>query len=140
MFNNVLPFNHLDDEFNLMTYELLNGPVNFDEDRLFSLKFNPLLPGFNKSLALSSDFDPDFNFDSDAFNCDFYTEHKINEKLSKTLPTNSNCLSFFHLNIRSLSRNFGNLTNLFANIETKFSFIGITETWLRDNAHTIPLI
>ena len=70
----------------------------------------------------------------------FYTEYKINDKLSKTLPINSNCSSFFHLNIRSLLRSFGNLTNLFANIKTKFSFsIGITETWLRDKEHTVDI-
>ena len=40
---------------------------------------------------------------------------------------NSNCLSFFHLDIQSPLRSFGNLTNLFANIKPKFSFsIGIT--------------
>ena len=55
MFNNVVPFGHLDDDyFNLMIYvRLENSPVNFDEDILSSLKFNPLLPGFNKSLASS---------------------------------------------------------------------------------------
>ena len=47
--------------------------------------------------------------------------------------------TFFHLDIRSLSRNFGNLTNLFANVKTKFSFIGITETWLREKEHTVAI-
>ena len=31
----------------------------------------------------------------------FYTEHKINDKVSKTLPINSNFLLFFHLDIRT---------------------------------------
>ena len=39
-----------------------NGPVKFDETRLSSVKFNPLIPG-NSNLALSSDLDPDSNFD-----------------------------------------------------------------------------
>ena len=48
-----LPFGHLDnDEFQLATYELSNGSVNFDEERLLYLKFNTLLPG-NRKLALS---------------------------------------------------------------------------------------
>ena len=42
MLSGVLPFSHLeDDEFNMVIYELANGPVKFDETRLFSLKFNP---------------------------------------------------------------------------------------------------
>ena len=49
-------------------------------------------------------------------------------------------IAFFHLDIRCLSRSFGNLTNLFANIKTKFSIsIDITETWLRDKEHTIEI-
>ena len=49
-------------------------------------------------------------------------------------------IAFFHLDIRCLSRSFGNLTNLFANIKTKFSIsIGITETWLRDKEHTVDI-
>ena len=52
-------FCHLDDdEFSVAIYELANGTVNFYSDRLFSLKFNPLIPG-NRNLALSSDLDPD---------------------------------------------------------------------------------
>ena len=42
MLSGVLPFSHLeDDEFNMVIYELANGPLKFDETRLFNLKFNP---------------------------------------------------------------------------------------------------
>ena len=38
------PFNDLDDaDFNLAIYEMQNGPVRYDADRLASLSFNPLL-------------------------------------------------------------------------------------------------
>ena len=47
----------------------------------------------------------------------------------------SNCLSLLHVNIRSLHRNFDSLTILLKNLELRFSFIGITETWLRDSSH-----
>ena len=41
-----LPFCHLDDDkFSVAIYELANGTVNFNSDRLLSLKFNPLIPG-----------------------------------------------------------------------------------------------
>ena len=42
-----------------------------------------------------------------------------------------------HLNIRSLHRNLDSLTTLLKNVDLRFSFIGITETWLRDSSlHT----
>ncbi|CAH3185640.1 unnamed protein product, partial [Porites lobata] len=47
----------------------------------------------------------------------------------------NNCLSLLHLNIRSLHRNLDSLTTLLKNLELRFSFIGITETWLRDSSH-----
>ena len=39
-----LPFNGLDDaDFNLAIYEMQNGPVRYDANRLAGLSFNPLL-------------------------------------------------------------------------------------------------
>ena len=89
-----------------------NSPVKFDENRLSSLKFNPLIPG-NSNLALSSDFGSRLlNFDFDKLHCEYYTEHKFNELLDKT-SSSSNSISFslLHLKIRSLNRNFDNLVN-----------------------------
>ena len=49
----------------------------------------------------------------------------------------NNCLSLLHLNIRSLHRNLDSLITLLKNVELRFSFIGITETWLWDSSlHT----
>ena len=50
---------------------------------------------------------------------------------------NIQCLSFLHLNTRNLSRNIGSLTNMMAEINAKFSVIGISETWLQDISHTV---
>lgn len=61
----VLPFCRLEDEeFNIVIYELANGPVKLSEVRFFSLKFNPLIPG-NRNLALSSDLNPDYYYNFD---------------------------------------------------------------------------
>ena len=54
----------------------------------------------------------------------------------KKMP-NIQCLSFLHLNTRNLSRNIDNLTNMMAEINAKFSVIGISETWLQDISHTV---
>ena len=46
------PFNDLDDaDFNLAIYEMQNGPVRYDADRLASLSFNPLLHNIRTNLA-----------------------------------------------------------------------------------------
>jgi hypothetical protein len=82
-FFNILPFSHLDDdEFQLVLYELNNGPINFDIDRLNTMIFNPLLSGCHKSLALSTDLDPDSNFYTNKFKCDYYTEQKFKVPMS----------------------------------------------------------
>ena len=83
-------------------------------------------------MALSNDLDPDLNLYSDLNNCDYFTEYNLNNKLAKTLSANLNCLSFFHLNIRSLSRHFDNFSNVLATINSKFWVIGISETWLQN--------
>jgi hypothetical protein len=66
-----------------MIFELQNGPVNFDEDRLSTLIYNPLSSsaGAKKNLTNFGQIDPDSNFYQDVNNCDYYTEHKFNEKL-----------------------------------------------------------
>jgi hypothetical protein len=134
-----LPFNQLDDDsFELALYEMTNGRVNLDEDRLAYLKFNPLSFDNYKNLSLSQNIDPDSNFYSDICSCDYYTE----SGLSKTIQDNcaySEDLSFFHLNIRSLGRNFDSLTNLLLLVDHKFSVIGISETWLQDSSHTVDI-
>ena len=41
---NTFPFSYLDDESFLLTiYEFQNGPIVYDQDRLSTLLFNPLL-------------------------------------------------------------------------------------------------
>ena len=133
--NRILPFCQLDDEFSLAVFELINGTVHFTEDRLFSLKFNPSL-SLHRSLALSSDLDPDLNFFYDSNESDYYTEDQFNDQFLKKMP-NTQCLSFLHLNIRNLSRNIDSLTNMMTEINAKFSVIGISETWLQDISHTV---
>ena len=80
-----------------------------------SLKFNPLHYNNQKSLTLSRNLDPDSNFSGDSLNCvlnlNFYTENSLNNMLSNK-TTNMNCLSFMHLNMRSLCRNLNQLQQL----------------------------
>ena len=60
---NFLPFSDLDDESFLLTlYEFQNGSISFNQDRLGTLFFNPLLLNTRHHLALNSNLDPDENF------------------------------------------------------------------------------
>ena len=45
----------------------------------------------------------------------------------------------FHLNIRSLERNFKSPTNLLSLLDLKFTLIGISETWLNEPSHLIDI-
>ena len=104
---------------------------------MLSLKFNALIPG-NENLALSSDLDPDLNFDM--FRCDYFTESQFNELFHKMHFSFCNCFSLLHLNIRSLSRNYDNFTSFLANIEGKFPIMGVSETWLKDSEYSFDIM
>ena len=112
--------------------------MNFSSDRLFSLKFNPLIPG-NRNLALSSDLDPDSNFNFDMVRCNYFTENQFHEFFDTTRSSFSNCLILLHFNIRSLPRNYDNFTRFLANIDSKFSIMGVSETWLKDSGYSIDI-
>ena len=106
---------------------------------MLSLKFNPLIPR-NRNLALSSDLDPDSKLNFDMFRCDYFTESQFNELFHKTRSSISNCVSLLHLNIRSLSRNYDNFASFLANIEGKFSTMGVSETWLKDSGYSFDIM
>ena len=136
--NSNLPFSHLDDEeFALMLYELQNGPVRFDHDRLSNLLFNPLTSNLDRYLIRSEDIDPDAHVKTDS-RCDYYVEDKFNEMLHSKFR-NDNYFSIVHLNIRSLQNKLGDLTTLLANLDIRFSIVGITETWLQESTHNVDI-
>ena len=135
-----LPFHSLnDDSFNLEIFELNNGQINFNTDRLMDLNCNPLLANANQHLTLSNDADPDFHFYCDLnFSCDYLNEEQFNTIASKEVNYFDQ-FSLFHLNIRSLERNLDKLTNLLSNLSMRFSVIGITETWLQHTSHLVDI-
>ena len=133
--SNALPFYHLDDnDFRLTLFQFKNSQINYDPDRLSSLKFNPFMSELNDNFSLSKDIDPDFNFYSQAINCKYYSEGNFNKLLAKNVNNNAK-LSLLHLNICSISRKLDNLTNFLGNLALDFSIIGLTETWLDNSNH-----
>ena len=69
---------------------------------------------------------------------DYYIEDQFKDIFSQKF-SNSSCLSFLHVNIRSLSRNLCGLTNLLVNVKHNFSVIGISETWLQNSSHSVDI-
>lgn len=129
-----LPFVHLDDEsFMLSLFELRNGHMNFNVDRLESLHFNPFL--LEGSLVNNADLDPDQQF----FN-QRNSKYNIPEQFNDNAAI-FDCSSFslMHHNIRSLNKNLSNLTDLLSILNLDFDVIGLTETWLQCNQNIHPI-
>lgn len=62
------------------------------------------------------------------------TSHDIDDYNSTTLPELPQpVLTFFHVNIRSLRKNFEDLINLLSCINNKFDFVCLTETFIFHN-------
>lgn len=71
--------------------------------------------------------DPDCNLLCNQIRCNYYSPYKFAE-FTKKLES-KNCLSIFHNNIRSLSKNLEDFQNhLFHEFDFNFSIIGLTET------------
>ena len=83
------------------------------------------------------DIDPDSNFynthHQNTPNSPYLHIADVNSKIPKT----TNSFSIFHLNIRSLSKNFKELKNVLSLLDHKFKIIALTETWAKP--HNIAL-
>ena len=75
--------------------------------------------------------------DSSCFNelVNFDTQYYFSEDVRDAFATNINTSTFpiFHLNIRSLRRNFEDFKVLINELQVPFKLICLTETWLADN-------
>ena len=86
---------------------------------------------FDTPLA---DIDPDYQYYTNfhhngKLNCDYYFEDKFRRKLYKT---DKSQLYLFHLNVISISKHYDELELYLNSLDFKFSFIGLSETWLDD--------
>ena len=65
----------------------------------------------------------------------YFTQLTLNSLLDK--KSLNNWFSLFHLNVRSIQRNFSSLITLLNSIKHKFSVIGISEMWLCQDEHNV---
>lgn len=92
-----LPFCHLDDaSFNLSNVRINVWSINYDNDRLDSLVFNPTIQlGYNSS----SDYDDqDAYFPFSSHPSYYYGEGEVNSKISTEFPHPK--FSILHINAR----------------------------------------
>ena len=122
-----LPFAHLDDNsFNLTLFEMSQGIINFNSNRLESLYFNPLY--LVESIASTADLDPD-----QQFFCEHNSRHYVPDQFNDRIGiSNESPFSLMHINIRSLNQNLDKLTDLLSVVNLDFDIIGICETWFHD--------
>jgi hypothetical protein len=101
-----------------------------DIDQLNNLQYDQFGTEWDGEDGILEDIDPDANY-TNPKNCLYYHSNGLNAESSKHVTKES--LSIFHLNIQSLSKNFSNLTLCLDAIDTKFTAIILSETWLKDH-------
>ena len=90
----------------------------------FTIKNSELLSIFRPNLT-------SFNFS----NAIYSSTDELKHKVSSINLTNKRYLSIFHLNVRSLVKNFDNLHLLINSLPVQPDIIAITETKLNCNSH-----
>ena len=132
----IFPFHQIENNEEIQI-ELNNQTNNMlDIEALENMIFQPFEID---NVDESSDLDPDNNFYNPIVNqnilgCKYYNFDQLNRA---TQAKNPNQLSNFCLNIRSLPKNHRKLVTLLNTIETQFTTISLTETWLQDHNYEL---
>ena len=108
----------------------LENIPNKDTANLHENIFNP----FDFQYILNNDDnDPDINFFNnkyDAVNSPYFSLAEVPCKVEKLLE---NLFSVYHINIRSLNKNFDKLLEFLSIMKNEFDIIAISETWCNDD-------
>ena len=131
----IFPYNHFDDDDDFHS-AVIEGMLDCSF-RLHEIN-NKIFTPFEINDSFDTpfvDIDPDYQYytnfhHSGNLNCDYYFEDKFRCKLDKIQDSQ---LSLFHLNIKSISKHYDELGLYLNSLDFKFSFIGLSETWLDDN-------
>ena len=140
---NMFAFNmHDDDSFTAYVSELQTNfqcALNILDSKMFS-PFD--FDNFETEDPLNN-YDPDMHFfninsNSTLKDSQYYLHDSFIKDVEKYI-VDSNMFSLFHLNIRSVNRNFKNLSYFLSTLPVSFACIGLTETWINeisfDNFH-----
>ena len=131
----IFPFSNIGNNDLLQTCVNIerNNPNVIDIAHLENLSINVLELNDVHDVAPLQDVDPDINAINNIIwnnlRSHYYLEQSFNNKFKEKFG-NKEPFSLFHLNVRSIPKNFNNLEAYLLNIRTKFSIVGLTETWL----------
>ena len=128
----IFAYNHIDDDDDFHC-AILEGIFDC-AFRLQEMNSKVITPfEINDRLdAPFGDIDPDMQYYTDMnfvenMKCDYEFEDAFNKKIS-SIETNK--LSLFHQNIKSLPKHIDDFESYINSLHIKFSFIGLSETWL----------
>ena len=131
----IFPYNHFDDDD-----DFYSAVIECKLDcsfRLYEIN-NKIFTPFEINDSFDTpfaDINPDYQYYTNfhhngKLNCDYYLEDKFRCQLDKI---DESQLSLFHLNVKSISKHYDELELYLNSLNFKFSFIGLSETWLDDN-------
>ena len=136
--SDIFPFAHLDDDDDFLNAVLDFGSFNavapygiLDDQNLI---FNPFELN-DDTVCPMNDIDPDILYYNQQFNpilqsCEYFLEDTFNKKI-RDANIQQNALSLIHTNIRSSSCNLRTFDTYLDTLDHSFSFIGLSETWLK---------
>ena len=80
---------------------------------------------------INNENDPDVNFYNDVFTLD--TQYLASDKFQGNFkPFSKQSLSVLHLNIRSINKNFEAFRQFYLSLNSNFSIVCFSETWVND--------
>ena len=94
-----------------------------------SFAFNPFLA---KDNSIHNEVDLDVNFFQDilSFNTNYDSPSEVKQSFKNF---SENVVSIFHVNIRSMKKNFENFKDLYYALDSRFRIICFSETWADDS-------
>lgn len=99
--------------------------------------FNTFSTDDSESSNFSNSFDPDINFFNKVnvglSSCQYYNESDFHNVIESS--KNREHFSIIHINIRSLPKNYDQLSHYLSSLNHEFLIIALTETWLTNMNH-----
>lgn len=132
----IFPFNNLNDADFYIEANYMKIPEIVDHEQIKNLYFNPFT--HDDKVNLNDEYiDPDVNFYNTIINhkCSYYIEDQLNKAIDEI--SDINLFSIFHLNCRSMSKNYSTLSQYLKCINHQFSIIAVSETWLSNETEDI---
>ena len=133
--SDILPFNHISDdsEFLLTIHHYFHLSKNIDVSKIQSLRINPFSINSPNNITLhtNNNFDEINNSEIELNHC----QYMFSEDFCAKYAHDQSEFSLFHVNARSLKRNFDQFNALLSSLEFNFSVMAVSETWFDVNTN-----